>query len=77
MPATHTQSRAAVAVCAVITAFGIAAAAQARVIVDPPANSKRIEPVKIKVVRRSTRRDSGYPCCSGVHVYVAAEARTE
>jgi hypothetical protein len=77
MPATHTQSRVAIAVCTVITAFGIASAAQARLIGDPPANSHRIEPIKSRVVTRSTRSDSGYPRYSGLHVFVPAEARTE
>jgi hypothetical protein len=78
MPATHTKTRIAIAVCA-IAAFGGVTAAQARVIIDPPANGKQVQPIRAKVAKRitSTRFDGGYPCRAGVHVRVPAEAKTE
>jgi hypothetical protein len=79
MPSTRIKSRVAIVVCFAIAAFG-AAVAQARPIGDPPANSKRTQPIRAKVtkrVARSTRFDPGYPFQSGSHVYSAAEAKTE
>ena len=80
MPATRIKTRSAIAVSVVIAAFGVVTVAQARVIGDPPVNAKRTQPVRGKAKKKkitSTRSDSGYPCCSGVWVYSAAEARTE
>lgn len=63
--------RRAIAIAVALAAVGAASTAGARPIGDPPASVKRIQPFK------STRSDSGYPVCSGCHVYSAAEARTE
>jgi hypothetical protein len=79
MPVTRIKTRAAIALSVAIAAFGVVTAAQARLIGDPPLNAKRTLPVKDKTPKqiRSTRSDGGYSRCSGCHVYVAAEAKTE
>jgi hypothetical protein len=79
MPAMRIKTRSAIAVSVAIAAFGVVTVAQARVIGDPPVNAKRTQPVRGKTKKKitTTRLDSGYPCCSGVWVHSAAEARTE
>jgi hypothetical protein len=63
--------RRAIAIGVAIAAVGAASTAGARPIGDPPTHVHRIQPQK------STRGNSGYPCCSGRHVYSPWEARTE
>lgn len=77
MPRRQIKISVAIAFSAAIAAFGVAVGAQARPIGDPPANGKRTQPVRGKANPFASKQFAGHPCCSGVHVWSAAEARTE
>jgi hypothetical protein len=63
-----------VAAVVVITSLGLVAASQARQPIEPGGGGQKAAKL---APQKSTRYNSGFPLWAGVHVYNAAEARTE